>query len=250
MWGLILSASGVIAQFRRGFSTTSALTYPFPPRTAVIGMLGAVLGANKKTEDGINLLEKLDRSVLVGVKWEQGHIATFGLNNMYGKDEKKKGIRRVLPGMPIWVGEDGGIVHLPTPSEFVLYPKYEIALISEDRELLEHIQRVLGDRRPRYAPYLGVQGALATLDVVGAVGPAERVDTDEDTDYTVPECAADVYPGNVVFTSVLPRRRDYRDPLRRVREYVRVYWPPPGRPLKIKPKGNVWVIHGRIVPAY
>ena len=250
VWGLVISASSVVAQFRRGFSTTSALTYPFPPRTAVIGIVGAILGANKKTREGTDLLKELDEKLLVGVRWVRGRITTFGINNMYGKDEK--GIKSILPGAAVWADQNGKghIVHLPTPTEFVIHPEYEITLLSRDKDLLERIEHHVEERRMKYAPYLGVQGALARLDIEVTVTAAERVESDSTTDYTVPEGSADVYPENNVFVAIFPRSRDYSDSLRKVTEYSKVYWTTPGKSVRIKPKGEVWEVDGRTVPAY
>ena len=250
VWGLVLSASSVVAQFRRGFSTTSALTYPFPPRTTVVGLLVAMLGANKKTAGGSALLKELDSKLHVGVKWVRGRITTFGINNMYGKDEKS--IKSVFRGATVWADQNGQgrIVHLPTPTEFVIHPEYEIAVLSHDEKLLNEIESRVQERKMVYAPYLGVQGALARLDLKVKMVEARELRFETETEYTVPEGSADIYPGSNIYVSTFPQSRDYSDRLRRVTKYSKVYWTAPGRKLRIKPKGGVWELDGRAVPDY
>ena len=46
---LVFEIEGVFAHFRKGYTTTSPLTYDFPPRTVLIGMLGAMLGFDEDT---------------------------------------------------------------------------------------------------------------------------------------------------------------------------------------------------------
>ncbi|MEW6070945.1 MAG: CRISPR-associated protein Cas5, partial [Candidatus Thermoplasmatota archaeon] len=41
---LVFTIKGQFAHWRKWFTTTSPLTYSFPPRTAVIGLIGAILG--------------------------------------------------------------------------------------------------------------------------------------------------------------------------------------------------------------
>jgi len=252
MWGLVLTASSVVAQFRRGFTTTSAITYPFPPRTAVIGIIGAMLGANKKTREGIELLRKLDEKLLVGVKWVGGKLAVFGLNNLYGKEEGSKNIKRVFSGLALWAYDNGRgkIARLPTPTEFVLYPRYEVALLSEDETLLKQIEDRVVQRKFVYAPYLGVQGALASIELKLSLKKASKIEEKIKTYYTVPSTAAEVVPDGKIYTAKFPRRRDYGDPLRRVEEYTDVFWVSPGGVLEVKPKGGVWEIDGEAIPVY
>ncbi len=50
---LILDIEGEYGHFRKFNTTTSPLTYSTPPRTAVIGILGAILGIEREVQTGI-----------------------------------------------------------------------------------------------------------------------------------------------------------------------------------------------------
>ena len=43
---LVFDIEGDMALFRKPYTTTSMVSYPFPPPTAVAGMLGAIVGIN------------------------------------------------------------------------------------------------------------------------------------------------------------------------------------------------------------
>ncbi|MGE5634535.1 MAG: CRISPR-associated protein Cas5 [Deltaproteobacteria bacterium] len=65
---------GEYACFRRPYSTTSPLTFPFPTRTAVSGFVGAILGldrdsyyddfSNENCKIGINLLSPIRKTYI------------------------------------------------------------------------------------------------------------------------------------------------------------------------------------------
>ena len=44
---IIFRYSGKYAHFRRPYTNVSSLSYPFPPRPAIAGLLGAILGVRK-----------------------------------------------------------------------------------------------------------------------------------------------------------------------------------------------------------
>jgi CRISPR-associated protein, Cas5h family len=44
---IVFDVWGDYAHFRKNYSTSSPLTYSFPPRTALSGLIGAVVGLDK-----------------------------------------------------------------------------------------------------------------------------------------------------------------------------------------------------------
>lgn len=57
---LVFDVFGRYALFRRSYTTTSSTSYDFPPRTAVCGLMGAVLGLTNKTSDSSEHLRHFD----------------------------------------------------------------------------------------------------------------------------------------------------------------------------------------------
>lgn len=45
---LIFDLSGPFAHYKRIFATTTALTYPLPPKASLYGLVAAILGLEKR----------------------------------------------------------------------------------------------------------------------------------------------------------------------------------------------------------
>ncbi|RMG82383.1 MAG: CRISPR-associated protein Cas5, partial [Bacteroidetes bacterium] len=50
---LVFDISGEYGHFRKFNTTTSPLTYSFPPLPALAGLLGAILGIERETSPGV-----------------------------------------------------------------------------------------------------------------------------------------------------------------------------------------------------
>ena len=48
---LIFKLQGDFAHFKRHYTTTSPLSFDFPPRTVLSGLVGAILGLSKYPQD-------------------------------------------------------------------------------------------------------------------------------------------------------------------------------------------------------
>lgn len=48
---LVFDVWGDYAHFRRFYTTTSPLSFPIPPRTALCGLIGAIIGLEKEGND-------------------------------------------------------------------------------------------------------------------------------------------------------------------------------------------------------
>jgi len=69
----VFDIHGYFAHFRRVYSTSTSLTYPFPPRTAIAGIIGAILGLDYgEYWDPSTPLNFLSESVLIGVIMKNG----------------------------------------------------------------------------------------------------------------------------------------------------------------------------------
>lgn len=135
------------AMFRKPYTTTSSVSYPFPPPTAVAGIVCAILGiSNKSNETIVNAAywEKMTGTKIAikinnPIKWET-HTVNF-LNT------KKN--------------ETG---HVQIKHHFIKNPSYRIYLCGE---LEESLCRMLEKRQVIYTPYLGVAYALAQIHYLG-----------------------------------------------------------------------------------
>ena len=57
---LVFDVWGDYAHFRRFYTTTSPLTFPIPPRTAICGLIGAILGLEKTNNEYLKYFKLKD----------------------------------------------------------------------------------------------------------------------------------------------------------------------------------------------
>lgn len=134
------------AHYRRPYAITTALTFPLPPRTALCGLIGAVVGLPK--DDGLN--ELLDHKALFAVQLVEpvrfGHIS---LNLIDTKDNRTF---RPKPENP----------HTIMRYEVIREPRYRV-FFSHDT-LATHVHDLLAQGRTTYTPCCGLAWMIATFD--------------------------------------------------------------------------------------
>lgn len=154
MEALVFDLQGDFAHFRKYYTTTSSLTFLVPPRTAVIGLVGAMLGLPKERcaesfllsecKVGIQILRPLRKSVLKE-NWRAGPARlskqTLSINEM-------QDISR-------------------TPIELVKEPHYRVFFYHSRKRLWENLLEVMDERKAIYTPYLGLSEFLAEVQFVG-----------------------------------------------------------------------------------
>ena len=55
---IVFELWGDYAHFRKFYTTSSPLTYPFPPKPTIIGILSSILGFDKKNNEYLKHFEK------------------------------------------------------------------------------------------------------------------------------------------------------------------------------------------------
>jgi CRISPR-associated protein Cas5h len=138
--------------FLRAEASVSALTYPVPPRTALMGMIGAVLGLPKDTPQ----VELAESRIAVCGAVPQTHWHRVKLR----KDPPSALAMTVKRGAQ---GQKNPAPEMATlnKQEWLFKPEYEVP----DARHEEFSERVR-DRRWRYQPCMGLSEMLAELEFV------------------------------------------------------------------------------------
>jgi CRISPR-associated protein Cas5h len=148
---VVFDVWGDYAHFRKFFTTTSPLTFPFPPPTAVRGLIGAILGIDKTLylQELSHEVSKVSVELLSPAKKTR-----IGLNLLDTKDGHwlRKGPRET-PRTQIRF-------------EFVKDPRYRIYFWHEDTRLLKELRNRLSTHESFYTPYLGISECLADFKFV------------------------------------------------------------------------------------
>jgi CRISPR-associated protein Cas5h len=145
---VVFDCSSDIAMFRKPYTTTSSVSFAFPPPTAVAGLIGSIVGLDNNASacasnsaywsvlSGTSIAVSIKKSV----KWSRAAV-----NFWNTKDPQKS-------------------PHIQVKHQFVFLPKYRIfvknGIESRLREKLEKNSFI-------YTPFLGVAYALADISYVG-----------------------------------------------------------------------------------
>ena len=156
------------AHFRRGYTTTSSLTYPFPPKSSIIGLIAGILGIpNEKSEENENYYKIFTpENLKVGIRLLNSIKTIIIKENLI--DTK---ISFLLKG------------RTQIPIEFLKDPKYRIYVWFRDK-YAENFVRLLQEHKSMYTPYLGITECLANFEFVGEY-KIEELKPNENDEYKI-----------------------------------------------------------------
>lgn len=139
MDGVTFELSGELGHFRNIFTHSFFETLIAPPRTTVIGLIGAALGFDEAQT--IELMDKL----AVGVKILNINGFTREITTFYNYKEKPP-------------------VATPIMREIIVKPRYRIYVLCKEGGLSDRIAEAL--RHPKYTLYLGISDYLAVVSSI------------------------------------------------------------------------------------
>ena len=157
----LFSVRGEFGHWRKWFTTTSALTFSFPPRTALIGMIGAVLGIEREDVPKV-------------FPFHATHIAVCPVAPIVKDRFPQKWRKSPLSIKSGKVSPEKADKTFQQNLEVVRRPCYMIAFSHKDNELMRELCRRLEERRWFYPPFLGIMGFLADLQWHGFDVAMER----------------------------------------------------------------------------
>ncbi len=146
---LVFDIWGEYAHYKKIYATTSALSYALPPKTAIYGYIGAILGLEK--EGNVYLKSFENKQCLVGLS-----VLNPLIMKRLGINLKAELGRRKPDGSP-----------KPTLMEFVHRPKYRLYVSHKDATLQEKLKMMLRENRSVYTPTLGLAGLLSSFKFIG-----------------------------------------------------------------------------------
>lgn len=155
MHTLVFEVRGEYAQFKKPYSPMSPVSYPFPPPTAVLGMLGAIAGYAKT-----DYHERLGwQAARIGVQvLNPVRIYRAAINLLQTKDGTDAYFRP----------RAGHNTHTQVPYEFIREPAYRIYVTGLKREASRCVEDNLRAGRTAYTVVLGLASCLAEVHWIGA----------------------------------------------------------------------------------
>jgi len=155
---VVFEVNGDYAMFRKFYTTTSSVSYPFPPPSAVGGMLCAIIGEGNNSENAAHFANywntlygnRIAISVLSQTKWYTASI------NFWNFKDPKKAIHNIIK------------------HQFVKNPRYRIYV---EGPLEERLLPFLETGSFVFTPYLGTAYSLANITYIGSF---ESIPVDDD----------------------------------------------------------------------
>lgn len=148
---LVFDIWGDYAHFRKIETTTSPLTYSFPTRTALSGLIAAMIGLKK--DSYYSIFDMQNAWLAVGIT---SPIKKTRINiNLIKTDD----------GFYLW--DINGTPRSPTPFEFIKDPHYRIYCWLKDFNHYSVLKKFLENHMCIYTPYFGISELIADFKFIG-----------------------------------------------------------------------------------
>ena len=160
---VIFDLTGAFAMFRKFYTNSSSLSYPFPPRTTAAGLIAGLLGYERDSYSEDMGPEQCDIAVSVRVPVRRvmqtvNYVMTEG--NVWTKNAG---------------GFDGSSGGIQTPVEWV-FPaisqprlRYRIFVHHQDPAFAERLSNTLREGSHVYPPYLGMSECLGQVEHIATL---------------------------------------------------------------------------------
>lgn len=163
---LVFDLKGNIAHFRKFYTSSSSLTYTFPPRTTITGLIAAILGKERDTyyeEFGSQncrvaiSLRKPVKKIMQTINYIRTKGSDDGFSSFSGV------VKRFI---------EKGITKYPTPLELVISTQpskeiiYRIYFWHVDQRVMDEVCLRTKEKKSVYPLYLGLSEFLADIEFI------------------------------------------------------------------------------------
>lgn len=141
---------GDYAYFRRGYTSTSTISYPFPSRTTIAGLVSGILGLEKDSyhEYFNENNSKLSLRILNPIKKININLNYINTKEGFLLSDIKKNPR------------------VQVQAEFLKDVKYRIYVSLNEKQLMEDLFSLLSEHKSIYTPCLGISECIANFNLV------------------------------------------------------------------------------------
>ena len=152
---IVFDIGSSFGYFRKGFTTTNALTHAVIPRSSVEGLIGAILGLSiseypEKLQSSQIAVEILSQVRKINMKYMHINPDWWQNISVYLRNESNS--RTIQFAVPASV-------------EFLVSPRYRIYFDNQD--VGEELHRRLIAKRTHYTPFLGTSSMISWIKYIG-----------------------------------------------------------------------------------
>ena len=219
---------GDFAHFRKFYTTTSPLTFSFPPPPTISGILGAIYGTNKNTNEYLRVFGsdkcKITLQILSPIK-----KVRMGLNLL-----ETRGTNLRLP-----MSDKNLAPHTQIRTEFLKDPHYRIYVSHEDDTVFYGLCKIIKEHRSVYTASLGLSELLSEFKYVGLFS-CEALTGRDTIEFSTPvtmgnliQDGLEIEIGKRYFKEKMPIKMNQE---RIIEKYDNVIFEPDGKTIKAKVK--------------
>ena len=149
---VVFDVWGDYAYFRRGYTTTSTISYPFPSRTTIAGFVSGILGFSRDSYHDIfnKNNSRIGLKIINPIKKTRLNLNYINTKESMHLFEIKSNGKRTQ-----------------VPAEFLKDVKYRFYISLNDNEIMDKLYFLLKDHKSVYTPYLGITECLCNFELVG-----------------------------------------------------------------------------------
>jgi len=148
---LIFDVWGYYAHFRRFYTTTSPLTFPIPPRTALCGLIAAIIGKEKENNEYLRYFTLNDASI--GLRLLNPVKKVIIAENLIDTEKSPKSFYNIK--------------RTRIRFEFLKDQKYRIYFHHTDKNIYQQLKENVISHKSVYTPCLGLSENIANFEFVG-----------------------------------------------------------------------------------
>lgn len=151
---VVFDAWSSYGYFRRPYTTTTSLTFNFAPRSAIEGLIGAILGIPSK-----DLSSKLAESKIgIGIL---NDVCKIPFSTMHTHSDFWQEMRAYVENKPV----TKKTYHTRVNMELLVSPRYRVYF--DDPKLSGELTSMLKSHQAVFTPYLGTSSMIANFAYVG-----------------------------------------------------------------------------------
>jgi len=225
---LVFDIRGDFGHFRKFYTTTSPLTFSFPPPPTIAGILGAIYGTDKNTNEYLTVFGgdecKIGLQILSPVR-----KVRIGLNLL-----ETKGTNLRIP-----MSDKNLAPRTQIRTELLKDPHYRIYVSHEDNDVFHGLCKNIKEHISVYTVSLGLSEFLANFNYVG-IFECEEVKDSCIVELSTPiqtqnlsEDKLEIESGKKYFKEKMPIKMNQE---RIVKKYDDVIFEPDGKTIKAKVK--------------
>ncbi|MHA1401812.1 MAG: type I-B CRISPR-associated protein Cas5b [Candidatus Heimdallarchaeaceae archaeon] len=189
---IVFEVEGQFAHFRAFDTTRENISYPFPPRTSVIGMIAGIMGypRNSYWSDSPLASAKISIQILNPI-W-RSKIRVNYLQTRSPISFKSK-LKIILPQDPFEIKmKDQRGFYAPVNLNILRNVAYRIFFTCDSAEIMDEFYERLKEHRYCFSPYLGHANMLAEVKLVGRFKAKTLSEGIYEIDSVLPTSALDV----------------------------------------------------------